>query len=607
MKSPFPMINSRYRSKVKTSCLALSTVLLVGCTTSLRVVQVTDKAVLPRSGAPYQLPFTQFTITANYTVIACEKVSDKDLLDLKLKITGQNVPDPTQEYIIDFGGLDAAFKDTSLSVEYHENGMLKSVNATADDKTAEVAKAIVTTVAKFYGAGAPVAAATGGSTALKASTEKPEIECKENIKQAQINQKALTKKVKQLTNEVDRRIQMLEKATAFGAAMGAHLNKEGRLYSAELISGLYEKRFDLQVATTDLAKTKKMLTLEKTEIWPPDGNTLDGELFDALTAKELKRWFHLNGNPPEDDAKGKKKEIPSKIKNTTPQKNKTEKLARDTKVVTLPDSFASEPTMLNKSDSKKIMKFASSQTTIKDQHLDGGTKDRLPASWGFKPEPEPKTESGRPANTDVLYAFLEPKVIRKDPSKRACGSQSPDCMNKGIKYRIPVASTLSICKTAETADKTRACKGKAFETKDLKVAQLGVLLSLRLENGPFKNQEVEALFNESGFPTKLGTKSTSKGEEVAGLVDSLVDAALKKKEADNPKTPLELLQAEVAELTAQSEIAALKAKLNPPENPDPTAAENTDSTNADAALLSAQAAYLSAEIAMMEAERKIAP
>lgn len=239
-----------------------SLVVLAGCT-SLDAVRVTaDTKELPAAGAPYSLPFTQYEITVTRRLKAC--VDDKKNPALVVATTATaapvQLPDPVRQYVIDFDSLQSAFKKTNLTVDYHPNGGIKSINAAAEDRTGQailsVAKAVGTIAVVAAGAGGVRASACEKDIATLVDTTIPGLES---------DIKTQTAEVTELTADVDRLTAM---ATAMGKAWGKTEQKAmgtaiGKLITAK--RALAAKNESLQSALKGVTHVVKVK-------WPANGD-----------------------------------------------------------------------------------------------------------------------------------------------------------------------------------------------------------------------------------------------------------------------------------------------------------------------------------------------
>ena len=136
------------------------------------------------------------------------------------------------------------------------------------------------------------------------------------------------------------------------------------------------------------------------------------------------------------------------------------------------------------------------------------------------------------------------------------------------------------------------------------VSQLGPVFALPLKNYPFMNQTIEATFNDAGQPTRLGFKSDAAADKAAGAFGSLVDEAVKIREARKPKSEVEKLKEETELLKAKADLAAAKKALEPPKFG--TQSDAAAAFTADTTVLQAELAKLQAEAALAAARAQAA-
>lgn len=119
-----------------------------------------DEAMI---GAPYSLPMLQYDLAVSRTLAQCTDPVTK-LPALKFTMTVEATPRYVagETYAIDYRRLSGWTKTSALTIEYQENSnILKSINASVEDRTAEIAGNVVKTglgIASLVG-GIPLPAA----------------------------------------------------------------------------------------------------------------------------------------------------------------------------------------------------------------------------------------------------------------------------------------------------------------------------------------------------------------------------------------------------------------------------------------------------------------
>lgn len=251
---------------------AICTIILGGCTTRLSVAPLSGSGAVV--GAPFPLYFDQFRLSVNYQLAKCDK-------ELEIKTSVEIVErirsaDPDHSYVIDPTSLAAFNKAAEANIKYFASGMPSSINAKADDRTAEIVGSLVKSAAGI----AKLAAGAAGAA---------EVSCTKEATDALKALAALTKSVKGRTAAVKTAQDVFDKrkaqVDAAGAAVPAALRKQFTLdYMA------------LQAAVQALADTKKSLDAAKKALsvsvstqWPETGMQMSDEI--TPTSDQLNPLF----------------------------------------------------------------------------------------------------------------------------------------------------------------------------------------------------------------------------------------------------------------------------------------------------------------------------
>lgn len=287
-----------------TSVVLAALGLLSGCATELRSVHVGHAGDVPLAGAPYNLTFTQYELRMVRRLTTCPGSGKSEAEDQQLKVVTKvdvkptEVRDPAREYVIDFLALRSFLKTTEVKVEYHENGALKSVNASADDKTAATLGAVVGAVGKVALAtvSPAAAAAAKGNLGLmvKPPSEVPDA-CTFEVQRALRDLPALQAALKRKTRELERATVTLNQLVAWAAGLGDAVTNDLRRRFDQQFPRVVRLQDELQALKDQVEAVLEKLTTEaQSQTWPPDGDARQssGTLFKDLTAKELAAWAH---------------------------------------------------------------------------------------------------------------------------------------------------------------------------------------------------------------------------------------------------------------------------------------------------------------------------
>ena len=144
---------------------------VAGCTTALNSKNVVANGTAPVRGVLYALPMAVFDVEAKFVVTWCTKTAN--VANLQYELAGGTIKqrfaaDPLETYRLDYAELNSSLKTTSATVSMHPNGMIKSINAEVEDRTAQALTSVAGAVLNLYKAStlniSPVAAASGCTT-----------------------------------------------------------------------------------------------------------------------------------------------------------------------------------------------------------------------------------------------------------------------------------------------------------------------------------------------------------------------------------------------------------------------------------------------------------
>ncbi len=263
------------------ACMALT----AGCATDLDAVRLGSSAAPPIAGAPYNLSFTQYEVTVTRRVGACSTPNPSggpDIAGLKIafdaKISSKEVPDPKRHYVIDLQSLQSAWKVSSIVVEYHENGTLKSINASADDRSAQAISAIVTSIGKIVVAGAGAAGVGSG--------------CNQDTQETLDKVKAQESEIRKLTARQERMTKQLEAMRTSAAALGDAWSATERQLFSDQIALVHKESTELADKQEELSQLLRKISNVEKFTWPLDGSTTEspGTLIPLLSEKQLDSW-----------------------------------------------------------------------------------------------------------------------------------------------------------------------------------------------------------------------------------------------------------------------------------------------------------------------------
>ncbi|WDA40335.1 hypothetical protein [Erythrobacter sp. BLCC-B19] len=245
--------------------VAISSVILQGCTT-LKVHHFNEGKAPSRQGIAYFLPVTQFETKLSWTASCGE--NDKALtLTPKAEMTSATAADPDGLYVIDYASLDAFTKTSSVKVDFYDNGAIKSINASADDKTGELLTTSLTAVGAL---GRMMAFGDGrdGQKPIQLVCSAELIDALKKVKEAKSGK---TLDGGRFVDGVDQKTDKLKAATqsleAYGSVIiraGASITDAQRNEHFRLINEVSAAQHELDGASKVLAEAQKGITYTKT-------------------------------------------------------------------------------------------------------------------------------------------------------------------------------------------------------------------------------------------------------------------------------------------------------------------------------------------------------
>lgn len=245
------------------------------CTTSLQVRQVDPGIDATRVGLPYSLPFTQYEIVVTREVIQCgTKLTAKVSAEITLADARR---DPKMRFVIDPESLASPLKTSEVKLEYDANGIATSLNATAEDHSAQVITNVVGSVAKI----ASIAAVAGAPNVRVEA-------CTQTVRDALSAIATLRPWLKAATQIVEVRTETLKTLQTKAAALGTNVDARTKRELGEAYDALAGATENLSEKSDALAKQLKFVTDKQTVRWPGDGDTFSGVI--ALDDAVFNRW-----------------------------------------------------------------------------------------------------------------------------------------------------------------------------------------------------------------------------------------------------------------------------------------------------------------------------
>jgi hypothetical protein len=272
--------------------------MLGGCTTSLAVHRLDPQAPV-REGAPartgigYALPFTQFKVTETWQVASCTPGNVS--LSVRAEAEIEQADDTLHQYLIDPESLQTLLTRSEFNAAFHDgSNMLKSVNATIEDRTAAVIGNVVRTVVSL----APVIA--GAPLALDEADNRNRTPpaCTGTARDALDEAKLLKGEVNEATRKVNEANAAVVDAARDVADMGAAVDEVTRARYGAAVRQLNAQRAVLTLRSAQLANALAPITFQRVIRWPERSDCFASLEAHQVDSDALESWF-TNASPAE--------------------------------------------------------------------------------------------------------------------------------------------------------------------------------------------------------------------------------------------------------------------------------------------------------------------
>lgn len=257
-------------------CCALS-LSLSSCTSEL-VTKPLGNGAEPATGYPIRMPFTQFDVAIKWQAVSCEK-PDNGPANIKVNISAEIEPkaalEPSRLYTADPRDLLGWTRSGEASFEWHQNRLLKSVNASADDQTGQMIVNVLSGVGKVATAAFVPAGATDCSGAI--------VDAINAVDKATVDVKAASDDL-DLKKTRFARIDTTVKALGEGAGrklQQAWVNADGQMKASEV---------DLEAKKKALAVALRKVTYSYADTWPKTGAEFATDSPIGIPDAVLNKW-----------------------------------------------------------------------------------------------------------------------------------------------------------------------------------------------------------------------------------------------------------------------------------------------------------------------------
>lgn len=264
---------------------------LPGCTTRLAVSKVEPGKPETHVGIPHPMMYSRYEVKMSWQVSKC------NANDIDLKIGAEfkepaTAPDPDNLFVIDPNSLSSPLKTSEVQVGYLASGAPASLNAKAEDRSAQVLAGI-----------ASIGAGLVKFSVLPTPVSMFEKEVKQNACSGEVNEalKALPKNnkaVEAAAAMLDARTSDLKELTDKLAVMGNNADEATKQALSKAIDALGAAKEKLDAAIKAQAKILKVITYTQGAVWPQSGSVDTGEF--ELPKHVFDRWINEKIVNPDD-------------------------------------------------------------------------------------------------------------------------------------------------------------------------------------------------------------------------------------------------------------------------------------------------------------------
>lgn len=268
-----------------------------GCTSTMKVTRV-KAAPETRTGVVYQLPYSRFDVTVTRVVTACEPTAIT--LETSAEVgTAATAPDPSQTFTVDNNSLNGVFRIGAVKAEYGKLGQVKSFNATAEDRTAQVISSLVSGVFKIASLRLPGIGRGAETGVMNNNKPPPEIPCSGDVTKTLAAITAATTDLGQASAQAKAAANSYLTIQTRVAALGGVVDEATRkqLVAARTLADLTASAMAGKKGVLD--RLKGSLTDTQAFSWPPDGSTFAGSI--TATVGLMDKWKNPNYKGPEEE------------------------------------------------------------------------------------------------------------------------------------------------------------------------------------------------------------------------------------------------------------------------------------------------------------------
>lgn len=523
---------------MKKYAIALCALAAGGCAGTVETTRIdhrysSDRAI---TGVSYALPMLQYEIEVSHTLTGCVPAVDKngvlksDTLTFDTKVKPKARYIPGERFHIDYRKLSGLFRTSTFTIENYDNGTIKSIGVSAEDKTGDALKS----AAKLAGgvvaltAGAPpvgLAPADQPNDTQKAGFAKKALffVCTSAAGQHLTSMNGLKKLVKTATDDLadaNAEVERLSKRFALKVVEDGDAAK----WDAAVIAQLKTKK-ELEDQNKKLDEVKAKLTASYTIKWPEKKFTETGTF--AITDKLV---------------------VDGKLTAQWKDMFRVEQIAYKTKKPGV--DFATKC---------QVAKAPTSTDLGANTELHACLAEKLDMQFDF--QRDWPIEALRPEDK-IKKAKDDKKLTQIDQQSFVVGDNQS---YEGFFYREAAQGGLMIC-LKRYWEQNKCSKSPLAKPEFVNFPQLGQLGFIPFKVLAFQGKDQTLSFSAEGRPTKIELKSTKAAGSaaIAAAADatSTIVEALEKREEERRSDAKAAREAKVADLTTEIDLLEKQAKID---------------------------------------------
>lgn len=272
--------------------------LLSGCTATMTSAPLTQ--VGPREGIGYVLPYTNWSVTVAWRLDYCPDPADptanngKDAsLAVKVEAVAGSADDGELQFLINPQDLQTPTSITTFGAKWHDGrNVLSSINASVEDRTAQVIGNIVKTAVKVIplAAGLP---APGAPPLAPGAPPSATRFCLPTAATALETAKTAKALVETREGELKAKTAVLTALTTKVAAMGRAIDDATRTALGTGLDDVVKARRNLTAAEEALVQALESISYTRKLTWPNGGNEFSGGPI-TVDPDKVTSWVQLD-------------------------------------------------------------------------------------------------------------------------------------------------------------------------------------------------------------------------------------------------------------------------------------------------------------------------